>query len=150
MCDLEDRKIHIRFGGARSGVDGRRNLQIISCSSSCNAAVLHEVLGSEEKGTKDAEEQESSANELPVLGGGVVSRVLRKDGHGLRSFVVGAGVMWLLSDDQNVRPLLRDEPSSTLNGKTPGARVSFGACVWVRLLAEGRRSGAPWERDDSR
>jgi len=59
MCDLEDRKIHIRFGGARSGVDGRRNLQIISCSSSCNAAVLHEVLGSEEKGTKDAEEQES-------------------------------------------------------------------------------------------
>ena len=59
VCDLEHRKIEIGFGAGRAGVDGRCDLQSISCSSSSKAGVLQEGCGSEKKSTKDAEEQES-------------------------------------------------------------------------------------------
>ena len=63
VCDLEDREIPIGFAGGRAGVAGRRDLQSISCSSSrSKAAVLQEGCGSEKKGTKDAEQEESSVN----------------------------------------------------------------------------------------
>ena len=59
VCDLEHRKIEIGFGAGRAGVDGRCDLQRISCSSSSKAGVLQEGCGSEKKNTKDAEEKES-------------------------------------------------------------------------------------------
>ena len=60
VCDLEDRKIQIGFGAGRAGVEGRWDLQNISCSSSSSkAGVLQEGCGSEKKSTKDAEEEES-------------------------------------------------------------------------------------------
>jgi len=63
VCDLEDREIPIGFAGSRAGVAGRRDLQSISCCSSrSKAAVLQEGCGSEKKGTKDAEQEESSVN----------------------------------------------------------------------------------------
>ena len=65
VCDLEDRKIQIglvEFG--RTGVEGRRDLQSISCSSSNKAGVLQDVCGSQQKSTKDAEEGEPSVNGL--------------------------------------------------------------------------------------
>ena len=62
VCDLEDRKIQIGFGVARTGVDGGCDLQSISCSiSSSKAGVLHEGCCSES--TKDAEEEDSFLNE---------------------------------------------------------------------------------------
>ena len=106
--DLEDRKIQIRFGGDRAGLDGRRDFQSISCGSSRNAAELHGVLESEETGTKDAEKQEcrvndsqenvpndaEEVNESRASGCGV-SRVMQKGGqrggHVERS-LVGEGV----------------------------------------------------------
>ena len=58
VCDLEDRKIQIGFVGGRAGVDGRCDLQSISCSISSKGGVL-QGCGSEKKSTKDAEEEES-------------------------------------------------------------------------------------------